>query len=448
MQSKNEKILNQLLARPQREQFEQMLKQFRDRPSKIEDWSSIRSPNNSMQVDYRSLDDSSNCGENFSRLVIGKLNGGLGTSMGCSGPKSLIKVRGEKSFLEMIFQQIGELNSNWNSDIPLLLMNSFYTDNEIRKFIHNCDISITSFKQNMFPRLHAETLQPLTPEEFGELAWYPPGHGDFYSCLEQQGILRSLIERGKDILFVSNADNLGAVADPKILNHMIKKKIPFLIEVTPKTPADVKGGTLYEQEGKLRLLEIAQVPKEHIDDFCSQEKFSVFNTNNIWINLIALEERLSEGPLNLNVIANKKLISEKPVLQLETAIGSALDCFDGAVGLCVPRDRFLPVKKTEDLLLVRSNIFDVEGGKLIRNTQRKNLDLPSIKFGSPLNLVDEFEKCFSIIPDLLELESLEVSGQVKFAGMAILKGKVKLNGMTRPILIENLKTIENECIEN
>ena len=448
MQSRNEKILNQLLARPQCEQFKQMLNQLLDKPSKIADWSSILSPDKSMQIDYRSLDDSSNCAENFSRLVIGKLNGGLGTSMGCSGPKSLIKVRGEKSFLEMIFQQIRELNSSWNSDIPLLLMNSFYTDNEISKFIKNCDISITSFNQNIFPRLHAETLEPLTPEECGELAWYPPGHGDFYSCLEQQGILRNLIESGKDILFVSNADNLGAVADPKILNHMIKKKIPFLIEVTPKTPADVKGGTLYKQEGKLRLLEIAQVPNEHIDEFCSQEKFSVFNTNNIWINLIALEERLNKGPLNLNVIVNEKLILDKPILQLETAIGSALDCFDGAVGLCVPRDRFLPVKKTEDLLLVRSNIFDVEGGKLTRNTQRINLDLPIIKFGSPLNLVDEFEKCFSTIPDLLELESLEVSGQVKFAGMAILKGKVKLNGMTRPILIENLKTIENECIEN
>ena len=152
---------------------------------------------------------------------------------------------------------------------------------------------------------------------------------------------------------------------------MIEKDIPFLIEVTPKTAADVKGGTLYEESGKLKLLEIAQVPEEHIDEFCSQKKFSVFNTNNIWINLLALERKMKKGPLNLNVIVNEKKIQGKPVVQLETAIGSALDCFDGAVGLCVSRDRFMPVKKTEDLLLVQSNLFSLEGGRLIRNQERK-----------------------------------------------------------------------------
>jgi len=448
LQSKKENILNQLLSSPQREQFERMLKQLREKPGKIEDWSSIHSPDKSMQADYNSLKDASNSAEIFSRLVIVKLNGGLGTSMGCAGPKSLLKVRGKKTFLDLIIEQVRELNAKWKCDIPLLLMNSFYTEKESVEFIHNRDISITSFKQNMFPRLHAETLLPLDPEEWGELAWYPPGHGDFYSCLERQGLLRSLIKNGKDILFVSNADNLGAVADPKILHQMIEQKIPFLIEVTPKTRADVKGGTLYEQRGKLKLLEIAQVPEDHIDEFCSQEKFSVFNTNNIWINLIALEERLSKGPLNLNVIANSKIIQKKPIVQLETAIGSAVDCFDGSVGLCVPRDRFMPVKNTEDLLLVQSNIFNLVGGTLVRNPERKYIDLPEIKFGHPLNKVDEFQKCFSNIPDLLELESLEVTGQVCFEGISTLKGKVKLNGMNKPIVLENMKTIENECIES
>ena len=134
MQSKKENILNQLLSSPQRQQFEQMLTQLRDRPTKIEDWSSIHSPDKSMQADYNSLKDSSNCAENFSRLVIGKLNGGLGTSMGCAGPKSLLKVRGAKTFLDLIFEQVRELNAKWNSDIPLLLMNSFYTDKETNEF--------------------------------------------------------------------------------------------------------------------------------------------------------------------------------------------------------------------------------------------------------------------------------------------------------------------------
>ena len=440
-------ILDGLPLGPQREEFERMLGQVRSRTKKVLDWASIHSPNDSMQVDYQTLKDPGVCPENFSRLVIGKLNGGLGTSMGCAGPKSLIKVRGEKTFLDLIVEQVRELNAKWNTQIPLLLMNSFYTEKEIGKFVENIDLPLISFTQNKFPRLSAESLLPLNLDEWGGQAWYPPGHGDFYNCIAEQEILRSLIEKGKDILFISNADNLGAVADSKILHYMIEKEIPFLMEVTPKTPADVKGGTLYEQNGKLKLLEIAQVPEEHIDEFCSQEKFSVFNTNNIWMNLVALEKKMSEGPLNLNVIVNEKKIQGTPVVQLETAIGSALDCFDGAVGLCVSRDRFMPVKKTEDLLLVQSNLFNLEGGRLVRNKERKAAHLPEIIFGSPLDQVDRFKECFSVIPDLLELELLEMAGQVYFSGSASLKGEVTLKAVNKKLSIENGKRIEDERIE-
>jgi UTP--glucose-1-phosphate uridylyltransferase len=441
LQSKKEIeiLLNRWLPEAQCEQFLQMLEQVQGKSSKVKDWSSIHSPDG--LVDYDSLEEPSS--NNYSRLVIGKLNGGLGTSMGCSGPKSLIKVKGEKTFMDLIVEQVRQLNAKWNKNIPLLLMNSFYTDKETAAFLDACDVPVTTFKQNMFPRVDAESFVPLSPDEFG---WYPPGHGDFYNCMEQQGVLRHLIEQGKDILFMSNADNLGAVADSKILNHMIDKKIPFLIEVTPKTPADVKGGTLYEEEGRLKLLEIAQVPDENIDEFCSQEKFSVFNTNNIWINLVALQGKIQEGPLNLNVIVNRKTIQGKPVVQLETAIGSALDCFKGAVGLCVSRDRFMPVKKTEDLFLVQSNIFNLDEGRLVRNKERKISSLPVITFGDTLHQVEAFQKCFPAIPDLLELEMLDITGQVCFEGTASLKGQVKLNGNSKPIIIKGGRRIDNESI--
>ena len=65
------------------------------------------------------------------------------------------------------------------------------------------------------------------------------------------------------------------------LNNEVIENKPCL-QVTNKTRADVKGGTLIEYEGKLRLLEVAQVPKPHLEEFKSIKKFSVFNTNNIW----------------------------------------------------------------------------------------------------------------------------------------------------------------------
>ena len=114
-----------------------------------------------------------------------------------------------------------------------------------------------------------------------------------------------MLVEGKEILFVSNVDNLGAVSDPTIAHYMHKNDIPFIMEMTPKTVADTKGGTLYEDlEGKLHLLELAQVPQKHVKEFCSTRKFTVFNTNNIWIHLRHLKKRMEQGPMELNLIVN------------------------------------------------------------------------------------------------------------------------------------------------
>ncbi len=48
---------------------------------------------------------------------------------------------------------------------------------------------------------------------------------------------------------------------------MVTTGAEFIMEVTDKTKADVKGGTLIDYEGTVRLLEIAQVPSEHVEDF-------------------------------------------------------------------------------------------------------------------------------------------------------------------------------------
>ena len=73
--------------------------------------------------------------------------------------------------------------------------------------------------------------------------------------------------------------------DESILEHMVQSQAEFIMEVTDKTKADVKGGTLIDYDGNIRLLEVAQVPSEHIEDFKSVRKFKIFNTNNLWINL-------------------------------------------------------------------------------------------------------------------------------------------------------------------
>ncbi len=441
--------LGQYLEGPQLDVYWQMISQFRQGPAKIQDWQSIRTPDSASLPEFSSLPSPNDSKTQLSKLVVGKLNGGMGTSMGCAGPKSLVEVRDNQSFLDLILEQIENLNREWNQKIPLLLMNSFYTHKETQAHLNGRKFSseLISFQQNKFPRLHAESLNPLSPDKWGDQAHYPPGHGDFYQCLQQQGILQRLLDAGKEILFISNADNLGATVDPVILNYMDEFNIPFLMEVTAKTPADIKGGTLYQQDGALKLLEIARVPDDKVDEFCDQKKFKVFNTNNIWINLVALNNRLNQGPLDLNVLVNRKNIEGTAVIQLETAIGSALECFDRAVGLVVSRDRFLPVKKTDDLLLVRSNLFTLSEGKLKRNPQRKSPHLPIIKLGDFLQNLENFQNSLPIIPDLIDLEELQINGNVCFAGTASLKGKVELEGLKNVLILPAGVTVADESLQ-
>jgi UTP--glucose-1-phosphate uridylyltransferase len=440
--------LGQLLTGSQLDYYWEMISRFRQGPSKVEDWSSIMTPDSKSLPSFSSLrsPDHSQTKRQLSKLVVGKLNGGMGTSMGCLGPKSLVKVRDNKSFLDLILEQIEGLNTKWNQNIPLLLMNSFYTHEKTQAHLNTLEYSseIIGFKQNKFPRLYSESLRPLSSDKYGDQAYYPPGHGDFYQCIWEQRILQKLIDAGREILFISNTDNLGAIVDPVILNYMDEFNIPFLMEMTSKTSADVKGGTLYQQNGKLKLLEVANVPDDHLDDFCDQNKFKVFNTNNIWLNLVALNNRLKNGSLELSVLVNRKNIDGIPIIQLETAIGSGLECFKGAVGLSVSRDRFLPVKKTDDLLLVRSNLFSLKGGKLIRNPERKSESLPIVELGDFLQNIENFENSFPFIPDLLDLEELKIEGLARFEGKSSLKGKVFLQGLKKTLILPSEVVIADE----
>merc|ERR1711894_62995 len=231
------------------------------------------------------------------KLVVIKLNGGLGTSMGCSGPKSVIPVRSDLTFLDLTVQQIEFLNKKYSANVPLVLMNSFNTDEDTHKIIRKYsgfNISIRTFNQSCYPRISKESMMPVAKSariEDDQDSWYPPGHGDFYQSFSNSGLLDELLEDGKEYCFISNIDNLGATVDLNILNMVISNNREFVMEVTDKTRADVKGGTLIQYEGKLRLLEAAQVrffkliltlcnrpkyfqvPKQHEEDFKSVKKF-------------------------------------------------------------------------------------------------------------------------------------------------------------------------------
>ncbi|XP_012284624.1 UTP--glucose-1-phosphate uridylyltransferase isoform X2 [Orussus abietinus] len=372
----------------------------------------------------------------LNKLIVVKLNGGLGTTMGCHGPKSVITVRNDLTFLDLTVQQIEHLNKTYNANVPLILMNSFNTDEDTKRVIRKyktIDVQIYTFNQSCYPRFDRESLLPIakTYDVHGDIeAWYPPGHGDFYESFQNSGLLDQFIQEGRQYCFISNVDNLGATVDLGILNLLMSppnnSSPEFVMEVTSKTRADVKGGTLIQYEKKLRLLEIAQVPVEHVDDFKSVKTFQFFNTNNLWIKLDAIKRVLDERTLNMEIIVNyKNFPGGVNVIQLETAVGAAMKSFEASLGIKVPRSRFLPVKKTSDLLLVMSNLYSLRNGSLVMSPQRMFATTPIVKFGDlHFSKVKEFLARFGTVPDILELDHLTVSGDVTFGKRVSLKGTV------------------------
>jgi UTP--glucose-1-phosphate uridylyltransferase len=247
-----------------------------------------------------------------------------------------------------------------------------------------------------------------------------------FPSLNNSGKLDLLLTQGKEYVFVANSDNLGAIVDIKILNHLINNQNEYCMEVTPKTLADVKGGTLISYEGRVQLLEIAQVPDEHVNEFKSIEKFKIFNTNNLWVNLKAIKRLVEAEALRMEIIPNPKEVDGVKVLQLETAAGAAIRFFDKAIGINVPRSRFLPVKATSDLLLVQSDLYTLVDGFVTRNPARANPANPSIELGPEFKKVANFLARFKSIPSIVELDSLKVSGDVWFGSGITLKGKVTI----------------------
>lgn len=376
--------------------------------------------------------------EMLAKLVVVKLNGGLGTSMGCNGPKSIITVRNDLTFLDLTVQQIENLNKTYNVNVPLVLMNSFNTDEDTERIIRkykNIQIEIHTFNQSCYPRINRDSLLPIAKNSDlhnNMEAWYPPGHGDFYESFRNSGLLDRFLKEGREYCFISNIDNLGATVDLNILNLLLnpdqknEAQHEFVMEVTDKTRADVKGGTLIQYEGKLRLLEIAQVPKEHVDEFKSVKTFKFFNTNNLWAKLDAIDRVLKNDLLSMEIIVNNKTLDKgQNVIQLETAVGAAMKTFEGGIGINVPRSRFLPVKKTSDLFLVMSNLYSLKNGSLTMSPQRMFPTTPLVKLGdNHFSQVKEFLSRFSNIPDILELDHLTVSGDVTFGRGVSLRGTV------------------------
>jgi UTP--glucose-1-phosphate uridylyltransferase len=377
--------------------------------------------------------------ELLAKAVMLKLNGGLGTGMGLEKAKSLLPVRDGQTFLDLIVRQV--LAARERSDLRVFLLNSFSTSADtlghLAKYPDLGDPASLELLQNKVPKIDASTLAPVSWPTNPEHEWCPPGHGDLYPAILGSGLLEQLLAEGYRYLFVSNSDNLGATLDPGLLAWFAESNQPFVMEVTARTTADRKGGHLARRASDDRLLlrESAQCPDADMDAFQNIELHRYFNTNNLWLRLDYLAEALQAngGLLPLPVIKNKKTVDPRDkkspaVFQLETAMGAAIECFEGAGAVVVPRTRFAPVKTTSDLLALRSDAYVIsEDGRAGLAPERQGIPPEIILDGDHFKLVDQLDAALADgVPSLIRCRRLEVQGPVHFSATQVFEGDVVL----------------------
>ncbi|MGO1318164.1 MAG: UTP--glucose-1-phosphate uridylyltransferase [Cellulomonadaceae bacterium] len=362
----------------------------------------------------------------LSRTVVLKLNGGLGTSMGMDRAKSLLPVRDKLTFLDVIARQVLAVRTRYEVDVPLVLMNSFRTQaDSLATLAKYPELAVdgvpADFLQNREPKLTADTLEPVSWPADPSLEWCPPGHGDIYTALQTSGLLQALLDKGYRYASVSNSDNLGAAPDGRIAAWFAATGAPYAAELAAKTDADVKGGQLVRRrsDGQIIQRETAQTAPEELDTANDRHVHPFFHTNNLWFDLEALAALLAEhdGVMPLPLIRNDKTVdptdpSSTKVVQLETAMGAAVNVFPGSRVVEVPRARFLPVKTTNDLLVLRSDVYELtEEFHLLAR-----VPAPLVALDRHYKLIADFEARLPAgPPSLVESTSLTVTGDWTFS---------------------------------
>ena len=384
------------------------------------------------------------------------LNGGLGTTMGLTGPKSLIEAKNEHSFLELILKQAE------HSGVQLALMNSFNTHDATLAALTKLNPFRTPlyFIQHKFPKIQQPDLSPASWPENPALEWNPPGHGDVFTALNTSGMLKYLLKNGIQYAFIHNLDNLGARMETSLLGYFAEHQFPFMMEVAEKTPADIKGGHLARQKnGRLILRVAAQCPQEEIAAILDITRYPFSNTNNIWINLNALNTLFEKDhTIHLTMILNPKTVDPRdenspPVIQIETAMGAAISLFDGTTAVRVPRSRFFPVKSCNDLLALRSDYYVLgEKDNLRINPKRSaasRADTIKIRLDSKFyGKIDLLEERFKQgLPSLVDCESLSIQGDVYFESPVTVKGIVSIkNRQKTPAVIKKGALIDEDLV--
>ncbi|HET6174989.1 MAG TPA: UTP--glucose-1-phosphate uridylyltransferase [Gaiellales bacterium] len=229
--------------------------------------------------------------------------------------------------------------------VKTTLMTSFATHDALADAVRGSGVELAP--QLVSLRLQADGSLYIGDD--GAPSPYAPGHGDLADALELSGAFERYRQNGVRTLFVCNVDNVGATLDPALVGLHRSLGGAVTAELVSKRPGDAGGLPVRRADGSLAIAEAFRVPEGF-----PHERFPLFNTNTLWIDVDALEQ-----PAAYTWSVARKSVDGREAIQLERLIGE-LTWWHPSRYVHVPRDgaesRFVPVKDTDDLAAAQEQI--------------------------------------------------------------------------------------------
>ena len=300
-------------------------------------------------------------------FAIGIMAGGQGTRLGHNGPKGTFKLElnGEtKSLFEIIVDKLRNAYEKYNVYLNCYIMTSPENNKETVAFFEKNNYFnypkeyIKFFTQEDLPLLNKKGKLILGEDGLIKLA--SEGNGGIFYSMAKKGIIDDMKSKNIKWIFIGSVDNLLVkYVDTLLLGLAIKQNVNIATRTVIKNSPNERVGVLCKKNGKVKVIEYTEVPKEMRVAADEAGEF-LYGESHIMCNLFSLEaiEKASTKELKYHVAVKKiKYIDENGKLvnptepncyKFEKFVFDSFGLFDEIAILRGKREEdFAPIKNAE-----------------------------------------------------------------------------------------------------
>lgn len=300
-------------------------------------------------------------------FAIGIMAGGQGTRLGHNGPKGTFKLElnGEtKSLFEIIVDKLKNAYEKYNVYLNCYIMTSPENNKETVTFFEKNNYFnypkeyIKFFMQEDLPLLNKKGKLILGEDGLIKLA--SEGNGGIFYSMAKKGIIDDMKSKNIKWIFIGSVDNLLVkYVDTLLLGLAIKQNVNIATRTVIKNSPNERVGVLCKKNGKVKVIEYTEVPKEMMVATDEAGEF-LYGESHIMCNLFSLEaiEKASTKELKYHVAVKKiKYIDENGNLvnptepncyKFEKFVFDSFGLFDEIAILRGKREEdFAPIKNAE-----------------------------------------------------------------------------------------------------